>query len=125
MIRYILSFIVLSLIIACGNKNDIPVNIINKEKMQAILWDVFQADAFTDQFIKKDTSKNAAVEYAQLQQKIYSIHKINKVSFDKSYSWYKAHPAFLHTILDSITAKAERQRNIMIIKKYNRNSGIR
>ena len=96
--------------------------IINKEKMQSILWDVFQADAFTEQFIKRDTSKNAALEYAKLQHKIFAVNRVSKESFEKSYAWYKAHPAILHTILDSITAKAERQRNTMMIKKYSRNS---
>ena len=119
--RYFLSFILVGCMMACGNRNDLPGGIIPTKKMEAVLWDVLQADAFTEQFIKKDSSKKAAFEYAQLEQKIFAIHKVSRENFNKSYAWYKAHPAILHVVLDSITAKAERQRSAMMMKKYGDN----
>jgi phosphorylcholine metabolism protein LicD len=110
--------------VACTRKKDMSGDIIIKEKMQAILWDIFQADAFTEQYIKKDSSKNPALENARLQQQIFSIHKVSRQDFQRSYLFYKTHPTEMKILLDSISAKAERERNTMMIKKYSGNHQI-
>ncbi|MEI9934695.1 MAG: hypothetical protein WDM71_07535 [Ferruginibacter sp.] len=51
----------------CKNKDGVPSGILEREKMQAVLWDIMRADIFANQSIKKDSSKNVAVENAKLQ----------------------------------------------------------
>ncbi len=110
------------LIVSCGDKKGAAKSgIINTEKMGAVMWDMFQADAFTERYLKIDSTKNAAVQNAALQQKIFELHKISKDEFYKSYNYYSNHPDLMRTMLDSITARADRDRNKLMMEKYSGN----
>lgn len=100
--------------VSCSNKPGGYTGILTKEKMQAVMWDIIQADVFTDQFIKKDSLKNASLENIQLQNKIFAIHKISREAYYKSYDYYIYHTDLMKVILDSMTTKAERDRTKMI-----------
>ena len=108
--RIIILLAGLALIGSCTNKNKIPDGVLKPKKMQAVLWDVIKADAFTTDFIKKDSSKNAAAENLKLQQQIFAIHKISKTDFYRSYDYYKAHTEIFKPVMDSMVARAERDR---------------
>ena len=78
--------------------------------MQAVLWDVIKADAFTTEVIQKDTAKNAAEENLKLQQQIFTMHHISKNDFYRSFDYYKTHTPVLRVILDSMIVQAGRNR---------------
>ena len=82
--------------------------------MQAVLWDMIKAQAFTDQFVKKDTTKNANNENLKLQQEIFTIHHVSKETFYKSYDYYKSNSGLLNQMLDSIIVQDERNKKIKI-----------
>jgi len=98
------------LLYSCGNKNSLPEGILKPAKMQTVLWDVLRADAFTFDFIKRDTAKVPEVENVKLQQQIFAIHKITKDDFYKSYNYYTKHTELLQPLLDSMVANAERNK---------------
>lgn len=95
---------------SCGDKNDIPSGIIKPAKMQRVLFDVLRADAFVFDFVKKDSTKNAEAESVQLQQQIFTVHKVSKEEFYKSYDFYKTHPDLMQPLLDSMINKATRDK---------------
>lgn len=95
---------------SCGNKKDIPAEILKPVKMQAVLWDVLRADVFTYDFITKDSAKKPEAENVKLQQQIFLVHKTTKEAFYKSYEFYKSHPSLLQPILDSIISKASSEK---------------
>ena len=108
--------ILVSLIFLCSCKTNRSDEILSKKKMQAVLWDIMQADVYANQMIKHDTTKNSAVENAKLQQQIFTIHKISRSTFDKSYAYYQAHPNDMQTILDSLSVDRSRSEKIRIEK---------
>ena len=110
MIRMIILLAGLALAGSCTNKDKIPDGILKPDKMQAVLWDVIKADAFTAEFIKKDSAKNAADENLKLQQQIFAIHKISKADFYNSYDYYKSNTVVFKKIVDSMIAQAERKK---------------
>jgi hypothetical protein len=101
----------------CNKKHGVPEGILNTDKMQSVLWDVVLAEAYTAEFIKKDSLKNADIENAKLQQQIFSIHKISKKEFYDSYSYYNGHVELMKILLDSITTRAEKEREIILYGK--------
>lgn len=116
---FILSFTILY---SCGDKQKVEkAKILTAEKMQTVLWDVLQADAFTQNFVKKDSSKRDTLENAALQKKIFELHKITKEDFYSSYNFYAAQPDEMKKMLDSIAAKAERDRSKLMMDRYGRN----
>lgn len=108
--RIIILLAGLVLINSCGNKDKLPAGILKPAKMEAVLWDVIKADVFTTEFIKKDSSKNTAAENLKLQQQIFAIHNISKADFYRSYDYYKAHTEIFKQVMDSMVARAERDR---------------
>ena len=110
MIRIIILLAALAFTGSCTHKEDIPKGILKPDTMQAVLWDVIKAEAFTTDYIKKDSAKNAAAENLKLQQQIFAIHKISKADFYKSYDYYKTNTVVFKKIVDSMIAKAERNK---------------
>ncbi|MBK6380313.1 MAG: DUF4296 domain-containing protein [Chitinophagaceae bacterium] len=113
MMKLNILFIGLVLMISCGKKDKLPAGILKPEKMQAVLWDVIKADVFTTDFIKKDSSKNAASENLKLQQQIFAIHKVTKADFYTSYDYYKTNTVEFKKIMDSMVSQAERKKEII------------
>ena len=104
---------------SCGDKpRGEKAMLLSTEKMQQVLWDILQADAFTQNFIKPDSTKKELIENAALQKKIFELHKISREDFYYSYNYYSAHPEVMKMILDSVSAKAERDRTKIIMERY-------
>ena len=85
--------------------------------MEKILWELTQADIFTQDFISKDSSKNLTVENLKLQQKIFAKYKTDKNIFYKSYEYYIKHNELLKPLLDSMIVKNGRTRETSRLKK--------
>lgn len=92
---------------ACSDSEKRPAGILKAKKMQAVLWDVIKAEAFTAEFIKKDSTKDAALENEKLLQQVFAIHKTTRAEFYKSYNYYKTNTAEFTVILDSMISKAQ------------------
>ncbi|MES2429466.1 MAG: DUF4296 domain-containing protein [Bacteroidota bacterium] len=95
--------------------------LLDKKKMQAVLWDVIQADVYTTQFLKIDSVvKDNNIENVKLQKQIFTIHNTTKEEFYKSYTYYQEHPKMLQEIFDSISVqqqRKEREKYLKSIKK--------
>lgn len=107
-----ISFLVIML--SCGSREKEPAGILKPAQMQAVLWDFIRADAFTTEFIARDSAKNAVEENLKLQQEIFSIHHISKEDFYRSYDYYKKNSRQMKTIMDSMISQAERDRSLKI-----------
>jgi hypothetical protein len=110
-------FLIVFTAASCNDKSSKGA-ILPKEKLQAVLWDMLQADAFTNNFIKKDSSKNELYEVAALQKKIFELHKITRQDFTASYDHYSKQPEVMKVMFDSMSAKAERDRNKIMTERY-------
>lgn len=114
--NYLLSFCLIISLFSCGNKSG---KILPTAKMQEVMWDMLLADAYTQKYLKHDSTKNEKAENAVLQQKVFQLHKINKEDFYASYEYYNNHPDIMRTILDSINVKAEKGRSDLMTQRYS------
>lgn len=105
--------------ISCSNRDTNIKGILSQEKMQAVMWDIIGADVFTEQYIKKDSLKNSAIENMQLQNKIFALHKVSRDDYYRSYDYYITHTNKMKTMLDSMAAKAERNRSKIMEQQHN------
>ncbi len=103
-------WIVVIFLFSCGDKKTVPSDVLKPAKMQAVLWDMFRADALTFNYLTKDTSKKPEAENVKLQQQIFAEQKITKEEFYKSYEFYKSHPSLMQPVLDSMIEKANREK---------------
>ena len=108
--KVFLFVILIFLVWGCSNKGNTQANILKKDKMAAVLWDVMRANSFTELYIKKDSLKNPMLENRKLQQQIFMLHDVSKDDFYKSYQYYLSQPDQMRVILDTIAARSERNR---------------
>src|SRR5690349_18095724 len=106
--RKILSPFFIFVIFGCSSKH--PRDILPASKMQAVMWDLVRADELADYKAIKDTSLNKWTNHAVYYQQILQIHQISQDQFKKSMQYYESHPTELQAIIDSLQAKAERQK---------------
>jgi hypothetical protein len=100
------------LLLAGCNRN--TARILPPDKMEAVLWDIIRADVFTQNFVKKDSLRNPVMENLKLQDQVFTKHQVTKTDFYKSYDYYINHSDLMKIILDSMSAKAERDRPNMM-----------
>jgi hypothetical protein len=112
MMRLLLPVFVAACIIlaGCSDKDRVPGNVIPKEKMEKILWDIIQAERFSASFLVKDSTKNVKTETFKLYEQIFRLHKITRDEFVKSYKFYLSRPDIAKVMFDSLSTHANRSR---------------
>ncbi|HMO62707.1 MAG TPA: DUF4296 domain-containing protein [Ferruginibacter sp.] len=119
MIRQLFILITAGLFLyACTSKGNGKLLGINK--MKEVMWDVLQADVFVDNFVKIDTTKNAADESVKLLQQVFALHKIQKEDYAFTYEYYRNNPDKMKVLMDSVSAYAETKRRDMIMQRYEK-----
>jgi hypothetical protein len=102
-LTFLLSFCCL-IFIGCNSGLKKNKYILPQEKMQAVLWDMMRADQFlADYVLNKDTSLKKDEERYRMYQQVFIIHKIDKEIYQRSLSYYQAHPDLLKVMLDSLS----------------------
>lgn len=92
------------LLVSCSRKNKIPRDVLPQSKMQTVLWDLMRADQFlADYVLSKDSTADKTKERLKYYQQVFSIHKISREEFDRSYNYYNTKPELLRAMMDSIS----------------------
>ena len=100
--------LILCLFIACRDKSKIPTGVLSKPKMEKVLWEMMLADRFASQFLTKDTTKNITEETFKVYAQVFSLNKISREEFVKSYKFYMTRPDLSKDIMDTILQRANR-----------------
>lgn len=94
------------LIAACSSKNKIPKDILSKQQMEDVIWDLLRGGEFLEVYkFPKDSTIDKAAKAQEWYDEIFRLHKTSRPAFQKSYTWYQQHPEFMKEVLDSITNK--------------------
>lgn len=109
--KYRLLLISLFIAFACNQEKARPKDILSPNQLSYILYDMMQADEFTNNFIVRDSTKNAKLENVKMYEQIFLLHSTTKEQFQKSYKYYESDPQTLKIIFDSINARIYRLRN--------------
>jgi hypothetical protein len=96
--------------VACTNKDKVPSDVLPKEKMGKVMFDMIQADRFSSQFLSKDSSKDIRMETFKLYEEVFTLHKITREEFIHSYKFYLSRPDLNKVLFDSLTTWADRRR---------------
>jgi hypothetical protein len=116
MIKLFIPVIFLSLLLnACNNHRKVPADVISRQDMIGVLWDMMRADQFVTSFVIKDTSLNRIQESTRLYNDVFRIHHTDKAQFAKSIKFYKNNPDLFKPILDSL----EKRKGRIMQESYN------
>lgn len=108
-------FFVVGLIIiflaGCTNQYKVPSGIMQKEKMEKVLWDMIMADRYATITLSRDSAKNIKEETFKMYDQVFTINKISRQEFVKSLKYYLERPDISLVMLDSLATKANRKRD--------------
>jgi Domain of unknown function (DUF4296) len=101
--------LLLLVIMGCASNDGVPGNIIPKDRMENILWDMIQADQFSNQYLIKDSSRiNVKKETVKLYAEVLKIHNISKEEFKNSFQFYLGRPDLEKKMLDTLSERARK-----------------
>jgi hypothetical protein len=107
-----LFFLAVSLcLFSCSSNDGAPSGIIGRSRMETILWQLMQVDEFTANAFVRDTVHNLTTERIRRYRRVFELNQTTKDEFEKSYKYYMAHPDISKVMFDSISARANRQRD--------------
>ena len=120
--RLISILFLLILVLSCKQKSTKSDDVIPPKKMESILLDYINAEAYAKELCKMDSSKNDTIESMRLQTQVFKKHKITRFLFYKNFDYYNNHPELMMGILDSIIthhSKTEKEiRKRLFFKEY-------
>lgn len=108
--RILLSVVFIVFIWSCREENDSPADLIPKQKMETLIWQLVEVDQYVSNIIAKDSTKNFPAERIKLYSKVFELNKTTRELFDKSYKYYLGRPDISKIMFDSISVRASRQR---------------
>ena len=107
--RMLFFVLVVSVMLACANRDAVPGGIISKQKMETIIWQLIQSDEYVNIRSAKDTTKKISAEKMKIYQQVFDLNKVSLAEFKKSYLFYMEHPNISKEMFDSISVRASRQ----------------
>jgi len=109
MMRWFGCFLFLVLV-ACSGKNDTPPDVLERKKMESLMWDMIQADQYYREYLIRDSvGKDIQQMRYNLYEEVFKIHKISRATFEKSYDYYSNRPKLMKDIFDSLSANGNRK----------------
>ena len=88
---------------ACRRSEKIPRHVLQREKMQAVLYDMVRADQFlTDFVLIRDSTLDREDESNRLYQQVFDQHGVTREQFRESLAFYNEHPGLFKIVLDSL-----------------------
>jgi len=99
----LLLFILIA-VFACNQKPGAPDDLLPRDKMEDILWDLMRADLFINNYmVIKDTALDKKKQGIELYTQILKLHKVSQKQFRESFLYYRSQTDELKVIMDSLS----------------------
>jgi hypothetical protein len=99
-------------LIGCVNKGKVPSGIIPQPEMSGIIWDMVQADQYSDYYLVKDSAHiNVKMETLKLYQEVFQLHRVSLDEFRESFRFYLNHPDMMRGVFDTVLTRGNTQRS--------------
>lgn len=93
-------------ILSCSKKVEIPNDVMDKEKMAAILTEIHLAEARVAKFNLRSMDSSVVV-FNKLQQEIWKKYETDSSYYKKSYAFYATHPEILNEVYQIVKENLE------------------
>jgi hypothetical protein len=117
MSRWITLVCLMAVLFACSHDKRIPADILSEEKMGAVLFEIGMAEAKLENYAFKDTTMNRDSAIRSELEKVLQVHQLTQESFRNSYEFYKARPAVLKVIMDTLYNRSQRSQEKLYGKR--------
>lgn len=98
---------------ACSRSRKVPSDVIGKDRMGRILYDIGLAEGAVETEYYRDSSRNKDSLLRTQLDKVMAIHGTSREEFRRSYDFYKRNPLILKEVVDSLHSRAQRNQQRM------------
>ena len=108
MIRNVFICLFIVSLYACGGPG-IPKDVMKKDKMELVMWDILQADDFVREYmINRDSTLDDTAEYINMYERVFRMHNTSREEFARSFNYYREHPVLMKEVMDTMYNKFQR-----------------
>lgn len=112
--------LVICTFLSCSRSGKIPSDILDQERMSAILFDISMAEGHAENSYFRDSAKNRDSVLRVELDRVMQIHRISQTEFLRSYQFYKARPHLYKVMVDSLQARSQRDQQKMYLQPGQR-----
>jgi hypothetical protein len=122
--RSFLPFLFIGLFLAhassCSRSRRIPADVIGKEEMGRLLFDIGMAEGHTEVYLYRDSAKSKDSLLRTELDRVLAIHGIGQEEFLRSYRFYKSRPSLFKEVVDTLQARSQRDQQKMYAPRQKR-----
>jgi len=98
---------------SCLKKGRIPAEMIQKEKMGVVLFEMAMAEGYVETLYSRDSTVNKDSMLPIEMDKVLAIHRLTQKEFRDSYNFYKSNPDIFKVVSDTVYERAQRNKDKM------------
>ena len=106
--RIIMALWMTGLAFSCSREEKMPKDILAKEKMGTVLFEISMAESRLENFTFRDSTVNRDSALRVELDRVLLVHQLSQEGFRKSYDYYKMHPELMKDMMDTVYARSQR-----------------
>ena len=118
--QFCASLFVTCLLSACSRSSSIPSDVLDQERMSAILFDISMAEGHVENAYFRDSAKSRDSILKIELDRVLLIHNVSQSNFLSSYQFYKSRPHLYKTMVDTLQARTQRDQQKMYLQPGQR-----
>lgn len=112
--------LLISGVLSCSRSGNIPSNVLDQERMSAILFDISMAEGHVENAYFRDSAKSRDSILKVELDRVLLIHGISQADFLESYRFYRTRPHLYKVMIDSLQAQNQRDQSQMYLQPGQR-----
>jgi hypothetical protein len=118
--RPLLAFFMVCGLLSCSRSGRIPADILNQEKMAALLFDISMSEGHIENAYFRDSAKSRDSMLKVELDRVLLIHGVTQADFLRSYQFYRSRPHLYKIMVDSLQAQNQRDQSQMYLQPGQR-----
>ena len=106
--------------LACSRSAKIPSDVLDQEKMSAILFDISMAEGHVENAFFRDSGKSRDSILKVELDRVLLIHGVSQTEFLHSYKFYRTRPHLYKVMVDSLQAQNQRDQSHIYLQPGQR-----
>ena len=90
---------------SCSRSRSIPGDVLGKEQMGRVLFDIGMAEGHVEVYLYRDSAKSRDSLLRNELDRVLAIHGVDQDEFLRSYRFYKSRPSLFKEVVDTLQAR--------------------
>lgn len=106
--------------LSCSRSRSIPRDVLGKEEMGRLLFDIGMAEGHVEVYMYRDSAKSRDSLLRTELDRVLAIHGVSQEEFLRSHRFYKSRPTLYKEVVDTLQARSQRDQQKMYAPRQKR-----